>query len=202
MIVAVGMTLFTVLGIPIMEGLHYSYTVYAIIYILLNVICGMLSALLRGLEEPINLLFNFLLGSLQIVLNVVFVAVLKLGLQGMLLASVLAQLIVATIFVLKIKLWKFINIKCVEISLAKEMIVYSFPLIPNKVSWTIINLSDRIILMNMIGSEATGLYAVSYKFPNLMDTVYGFFTSLGKKAQLEYLEVSRKMNFIIQCTNI
>lgn len=27
MIVAVGMTLFTVLGIPIMEGLHYSYTV-------------------------------------------------------------------------------------------------------------------------------------------------------------------------------
>lgn len=48
MIVAVGMTLFTVLGIPIMEGLHYSYTVYAIIYILLNVICGMLSALLRG----------------------------------------------------------------------------------------------------------------------------------------------------------
>ena len=49
MIVAVGMTLFTVLGIPIMEGLHYSYTVYAIIYILLNVICGMLSALLRGI---------------------------------------------------------------------------------------------------------------------------------------------------------
>ena len=51
MIVAVGMTLFTVLGIPIMEGLHYSYTVYAIIYILLNVICGMLSALLRGIGK-------------------------------------------------------------------------------------------------------------------------------------------------------
>ena len=156
MIVAVGMTLFTVLGIPIMEGLHYSYTVYAIMYILLTVICGMLSALLRGIGRTDQFaFFNFLLGSLQIVLNVVFVAVLKLGLQGMLLASVLAQLIVATIFVLKIKLWKFINIKCVEISLAKEMIVYSFPLIPNKVSWTIINLSDRIILMNMIGSEAT-----------------------------------------------
>ena len=49
-----------------------------------------------------------------------------------------------------LKVAGFINIKCVEISLAKEMIVYSFPLIPNKVSWTIINLSDRIILMNMI----------------------------------------------------
>ena len=176
--------IFTVLGIPIMEGLHYSYTVYAIIYILLNVICGMLSALLRGIGRTDQFaFFNFLLGSLQIVLNVVFVAVLKLGLQGMLLASVLAQLIVATIFVLKIKLWKFINIKCVEISLAKEMIVYSFPLIPNKVSWTIINLSDRIILMNMIGSEATGLYAVSYilllatYFANISGFYGGIFTA-------------------------
>ena len=188
MIVAVGMTLFTVLGIPIMEGLHYSYTVYAIIYILLNVICGMLSALLSRIGRTDQIpLFNILLGSLQIVLNVVFIAVLKLKLQGMLLASILAQLIVATIFVLKIKLWKFINIKCVEISLAKEMIVYSFPLIPNKVSWTIINLSDRIILMNMIGSEATGLYAVSYKFPNLMDTVYGFFYQSWKESSARVL---------------
>ena len=88
---------------------------------------------------------------------------------------------------MKIKLWKFINIKCVEISLAKEMIVYSFPLIPNKVSWTIINLSDRIILMNMIGSEATGLYAVSYKFPNLMDTVYGFFYQSWKESSARVL---------------
>ena len=119
--------------------------------------------------------FNFLLGSLQIVLNVVFIAVLKLGLQGYVVGLNFSTINCCYDFVLKIKLWKFINIKCVEISLAKEMIVYSFPLIPNKVSWTIINLSDRIILMNMIGSEATGLYAVSYKFPNLMDTVYGFF---------------------------
>lgn len=148
----------------------------------------MLSALLRGIGRTDQFaFFNFLLGSLQIVLNVVFIAVLKLGLQGMLLASILAQLIVATIFVLKIKLWKFINIKCVEISLAKEMIVYSFPLIPNKVSWTIINLSDRIILMNMIGSEATGLYAVSYKFPNLMDTVYGFFYQSWKESSARVL---------------
>ena len=67
------------------------------------------------------------------------------------------------------------------------MIVYSFPLIPNKVSWTIINLSDRIILMNMIGSEATGLYAVSYKFPNLMDTVYGFFYQSWKESSARVL---------------
>ena len=67
------------------------------------------------------------------------------------------------------------------------MITYSLPLIPNKVSWTIINLSDRIILMNVVGSSATGLYAVSYKFPNLMDTVYGFFYQSWKESSARVL---------------
>ena len=44
-----------------------------------------------------------------------------------------------------------------------------------------------IILMNMIGSEATGLYAVSYKFPNLMDTVYGFFYQSWKESSARVL---------------
>ena len=59
------------------------------------------------------------------------------------------------------------------------MVAYSLPLIPNKISWTIINLSDRLVIINTIGSSAAGLYAVAYKFPTLMDTVYGFFYQAG-----------------------
>ena len=77
---------------------------------------------------------------------------------------------------------KYFNFRIVDSQMAKDMIVYSLPLIPNNVSWTIINLSDRIVLMNWLGSEATGLYAVSYKFPNLMDTVYGFFYQSWKES--------------------
>ena len=78
---------------------------------------------------------------------------------------------------------------------AKEMILYSLPLIPNKVSWTIINLSDRIILMNVLGSDATGLYAVSYKFPNLMDTVYGFFYQSWKESSARALKEENQDDF-------
>ena len=100
----------------------------------------------------------------------------------MLWAAILSQTVVAIAFSVRVHLWKYISIKQMSKPMAKEMIKYSFPLIPNKISWTIINLSDRIVLMNTIGSESAGLYAVSYKFPNLMDTIYGFFYQSWKES--------------------
>ena len=182
-VVCVGMICFTVAGIPVMNFLKYSYTCYAVVYILLNVICGMLSALLRGIGRTDQFaVFNFLLSSTQIILNVLFIAALHWGLKGMLLASIMAQLLVCIVFFLKVRIIQYIKLSEVDPNLAKSMVRYSLPLIPNKVSWTIINLSDRIILMNVVGSSATGLYAVSYKFPNLMDTVYGFFYQSWKES--------------------
>lgn len=187
-VVFVGIICFTIVGIPIMNFLKYNYTYYAVIYILLNVICGMLSALLRGIGRTDQFaVFNFLLGSSQIILNVFFIAIMHWGLVGMLLASIIAQLLIVIIFIFKIHIWKYISLKEIDSNLTKKMITYSLPLIPNKVSWTIINLSDRIILMNVVGSSATGLYAVSYKFPNLMDTVYGFFYQSWKESSARVL---------------
>ena len=187
-VVFIGMICFAIIGILVMNFLDYSYTYYAVVYILLCVISGMISALLRGIGRTDQYaIFNFLSGATNVVLNVFFIAVLRQGLRGMLAASILSLLIVSTIFIFKMRLWLYIDLKNVDSKLAKSMITYSFPLIPNKISWTIINLSDRIILMNVVGSAATGLYAVSYKFPNLMDTVYGFFYQSWKESSARVL---------------
>lgn len=149
----------------------------------------MLGALLRGIGRTDQYaLFNFLLGALQVILNVIFIAVVRMGISGMLIASILAQFVVSITFIIKEKILAYIKVNAFNRKLAKEMIVYSLPLIPNKVSWTIINLSDRIVLMNVLGSAATGLYAVSYKFPNLMDTVYGFFYQAWKESSARILK--------------
>lgn len=183
LVVGTGISLFTIIGIPVLNSMNCNYTYYAIAYILISVMSGMLSALLRGIGRTYQFsIFNFVMGSLQIFLNVFFIAILHLGLLGMLLASILAQFFVSLIFIIKIKLWKFIDLSLIDSKLAKDMIVYSLPLIPNKISWTIINVSDRIIIMNILGSSASGIYAASYKFPNLMDTIYGFFYQSWKES--------------------
>lgn len=143
----------------------------------------MLSALLRGIGRTDKYaVFNFLISLAQILFNVLFIAVFYWGVKGMLLASIVAHFIVPSYYVIKMKLWKYIEFSGLSMKKAKEMVKYSIPLIPNKISWSIINLSDRIIIMNTIGSNASGLYAVSYKFPNLMDTIYGFFYQSWKES--------------------
>ena len=165
---------------------------------LIIVLTGMTGFALIGIPVMQGLqyaLFNFLLGSIQKALNVLFIAVFHMGVDGMLFAAILTQFFVSVIFIFRIRLWKYFNFRIIDSQMAKDLIVYSLPLIPNKVSWTIINLSDRIILMNWLGSKATGLYAVSYKFPNLMDTVYGFFYQSWKESSARVMGEDSQNDF-------
>ncbi len=196
LIVLVGMVLFAVAGTPVMLLLRYEYTVYALLYILVSTAGGMMSAVLRGIGRTDQFaLYNFITSLIQILLNVLFIAVLRLGLLGLLLPALITQPIMIVFFALKLRLWRLMDFRAASKSLAREMIRYALPLIPNKLSWTIINLSSRFAIMNVLGESANGLYAVSYKFPNLMDMVYGFFYQSWKESSARVLNDTAKEEF-------
>ncbi len=130
---------------------------------------------------------NFTASALTIVLNVLFIAVLRWGVVGMLSATVMAQGGVALTFMVMRKLWRYIDPSAFSISYARDLLLFSFPLIPNKVSWTMNNLLDRLIIMNTLGASAAGVYAVTYKFPGVMDQVYGFFYQSWKESSARAL---------------
>lgn len=179
----------SLIAVPVLLLIKYEYTFYVVLYILTSVLSTMISALLRGIGRTDKYaVYNFLSSSMKILLNVVLIAGLHLGIEGMLLASIISHIIVPVWYIIKEKIWKYIDFRNSEKELSRNMIKYSVPLIPNKLSWSIINLSDRLIIMNVIGSDASGLYAVAYKFPNLMDTVYGFFYQSWKESSARALK--------------
>ena len=77
----------------------------------------------------------------------------------------------------------------------KEMIKYSIPLVPNSLSWTIINLSDRLVISHEMGTSANGIYSMAYKFPTLMDTIYGFFYTSWKESSAKAINDNDKHEF-------
>lgn len=183
MIVGIGMVVFVTVAMPILYVLHYQYAQYLILYVLSSVVCTMLSALLRGIGRTDKYaVFNFIIGALTIVFNVLFVAVFLWGVRGMMLSTILSHSIVPAIYFVRMRLWKYMDRKGITWKSAKDMLKYSIPLIPNKISWSIINLSDRVIIMNTLGSDMTGVFSVTHKFPNLMDTIYGFFYQSWKES--------------------
>jgi O-antigen/teichoic acid export membrane protein len=107
---------------------------------------------------------------------VVLVRVFNMGLVGVVGSMVVANSITSAYLMLKSGIIRYISISRLSWYMIKEMIAYSWPLIPNNLSSWIMTLSDRLILAFFWGVEANAVYAVTKKIPNLLTTVQNPFS--------------------------
>ena len=105
-------------------------------------------------------------------------------------ANAVAHVVTALIIFAKLGLHKYFG--SYDKPLMKEMINYSFPLVPNSISWSIINMSDRIILTKLINSSANGIYAMACRFPNIINVLYGYFYTAWKESAAKIIKEDNK----------
>lgn len=157
-------------------------------YVIAVVLMALMNALVRGLGKiKLYSLSNFILSVITIILNVVLILGTNLKVDGLLLSVIIANLIMVLFLAIRVKLKSFIDIKLVNKKLMKEMLAYSIPLIPHSLSWTIINLSDRLVITAFLGTASNGIYAVSNKFPSIINTVYNYFAIAWKESAAKAL---------------
>lgn len=194
--VFIGVVAFLVIIYPILNYIKYEYTWYLILFVISDIIATMISALLRGIgRTDAFAVYNFISSTIQISLNVIFIAVFYWGIEGMLSAMIIGRVVATFVYIICLKLWQYINLKKINILKIKEMLKYAIPLIPNRVSWLIINLSSRLVIMNIMTSGALGIYAISSKFANLMDMIYGFFYQSWKESSARVLQSNDRDDF-------
>ncbi len=95
-----------------------------------------------------------------IILNVLFVIILRKGIYGVFLAQVLASL--TSIIIVSPEIKKYLKIK-IDVSLLKEMFKFGLPTIPAAMFSIILQVVDRPILMLLTDSYQVGIYSVNYK---------------------------------------
>ena len=106
----------------------------------------------RGLGDNKSYAIGSLISGFAIViLNIILIVVFSLGAYGMLLATLLGNLICAIYIFWNKKLYKYIKLKQNDKNLLKEILKYSVPLIPNMISWWVVNASDRTIVTAILG---------------------------------------------------
>lgn len=195
-LVFIGIILFLVIIYPILVYVKYKYIWCLILFVISDIIATMISALLRGIgRTDAFAVYNFISSTIQIILNVIFIAVFYWGIEGMLSAMIIGRVVATFVYIICLKLWQYIDLKRINIPKIKEMLKYAIPLIPNRVSWLIINLSSRIVIMNIMTSGALGIYAISSKFANLMDMIYGFFYQSWKESSARVLQSNDRDDF-------
>ena len=156
--------------------INNNYKFFLATNVVANIFLSLLLQIARGFGDNKKYAFASFISALStIIFNVLFLVVIKLGANGMLLGTMLGQ-IVATIYLfISLKLYKYLKAKDYKKEVIKSLWKYSLPLIPNAISWWVFNASDRVIASAFLGVDQNGILAASLKFSTVFITFYNIF---------------------------
>lgn len=119
----------------------------------------------RGLGDNVGYTLGSTISAIvQIVCNVLFLVIIKLGAPGMMLSSFIGSISCGVVLYIRCNFKSYIHLSCLNRNAFKKLIKYSMPLIPNQLSWWALNASDKVIVQFFIGIAGNGLVAVANKF--------------------------------------
>ncbi len=139
------------------------------IYFVVDIVLVALRQIARGLGLNYHFSISSVLNSfflmLMIIIELVF---LNNGLIGVLYALITSTAISIIYLCVFISILKYISLEKISILWIKKMLKYSWPLVPNNLSMWVLSLSDRLVITYFLGLEATAIYAVANKIPNML----------------------------------
>jgi O-antigen/teichoic acid export membrane protein len=145
-------------------------------YFMANIIQATLGQVARGLGR--NRDFSaaaILLAGINALLVYILVKVLSMGFSGVFIALAVADTSAAVFLAIRIKLPLYLSKNALSKSVVKEMIGYSWPMVPNNLSNWVLKLSDRLVITSFLGVEANAVYAVANKIPNMLSMAQSVF---------------------------
>ena len=127
---------------------------------------------LRGQEKLLQYaIANIISSLLAAILNILFLIVFKLGINGYFLAYIISFCISCVYCIIAGGLVKTLRRFSLDKALMKDMVKYSIVLVPNSLMWWIMNSSDHVMVTAMVGISANGIYAISYKVPSILSAL-------------------------------
>ncbi len=182
-----GMVIFTAL-IPLFKKVYIldEYMLLFGLYVFmygLHTLCGQY---LRGIDKVKEFAVKGVLCTVfTLVFNILLLLVFPLGVTGYLVANILADFFTVLYMFRVGNLIDAFQIKKFSFGLLFEMLRYSLPLVPTTIFWWITNMSDRYVVLYMIDESASGIYAMSYKIPNIITMLTGIFADAWQMSLIE-----------------
>ena len=184
---------YVVLFICIEPFLKIENAYFLLLYVVLHVYTALFLQFVRGLGYSVKYtIASFLSASTTTFLNVIALVFLKMGLQGLFVSTLTAQILTLIYLVISSKSWEYFSFKSIQPSVFKSVTKYSIPLIPNNLAWWVVNASDRTIIAHFLGIAANGIYSVANKFPNVFIQFYNILNlSWTETVSLHYRDEDR-----------
>lgn len=201
-ILGVSLFIFSILYIFISSFVTIPYRWVIMIDIIVCVLSGNFLQVARGFGKTLDYAISCILTGLTTVIsNIILICFVGMQAEGMIISMALANFVCSLYLFIKLKLYNKIDFKIIDFKQMKEMFKYSLPLIPNGISWWIINVSDRSIISFILGASANGLYAISNKFPTIISSLTGVFNLSWSESAALHINSKDRDEFFSDITN-
>lgn len=117
--------------------------------------------------------FSIAYFMVTLVLNILFVVVLRMGAVGSLLATMLGYILYTVYFVIEMSVKKTIRF-CLDIKVLKDALKYSVPIMPHNLSTHIATLISKVLIGNAASLASLGVYSVASQFGHIADTIQSY----------------------------
>lgn len=198
LIIAILSYLFTLMFYPLLtkfnilgENLRYMYI------LLLLIFCERyLSQYARATGKlkvfAVNgILLSFVLG----ISNIIFLVLLKLGLNGFFYAYIISYIITIIYLILSTKVYKEVSYKFINFKESIDILHYSVPMIPNSVMWWLVSTSSRYFIRIFVGLSANGVFGIASKIPAILSMVNEVFMQAWQISAIEKYKDKNKATF-------
>lgn len=156
---------------------HYIEIPHAaiILCVIMAIICtNIMMQVARGMgRNAVYSIGSVIAGVTTILANIVLIVQLNMGVSGVLMATILGNVACAVFLIVKLRIHRYVGRG--DLRTMNRLLRYSLPLIPNSVSWWVVNAADRSIIALFLGVTSNGIFAVAYKFPVIFSALLSFY---------------------------
>lgn len=165
---------------PVICAIDDSFEKYWIVFVvnfLLFNTQNNLANFVKGIQKTSLFAIQGLIHTLTIIIcNILFLVVLRMGLEGYLLSIIIGYIIPIILMFFGGKLYQYVCPVSIDRTLLMDMIKYSVPMIPSLLAWTINTSINKYMIIWFYGLSVSGIYSVAYKIPTIITTILSIFT--------------------------
>ena len=189
-------------GFLSLPNLKPSYLVFFFLTYLSIAFNNVISRFCRGIDRVDALTESSIVNSvITLTCNLLFLLVFERGLNGYLLAGALGSIASTVYCFVRTKLHRYLT-RQYSAEIQREMISYSAPLIFSAMAWWFNGALDRYVLTWCCGVTVSGIYAVSFKIPNLFAILQSVFSQAWSISAVKEFDPEDKDHFISSVYNL
>ncbi|WP_430494467.1 oligosaccharide flippase family protein [Rossellomorea marisflavi] len=172
------------------------------VFLVLNIVFIYFQSLSRGLGKNKIFAFSGFINAIVMGLTALyFLIILDTGYFGLVIATIVSFSVSILFVAIGIQFFKLIDFKKIDFSVYKALLAYSAPLVPNFLSWWIINMSDRLLVNYFLGTSELGIYSIAYRLANILLFATTVFNLAWQESAILSFNSSEKNSYYSQVFN-